>query len=464
MNPLALPPFQNPIAGSVACHPALLDLLSPYVGVLMVAFATSLCATPLLRALAVKHGIFDVPDLQRKNHAVPVAYLGGVGLFFAFAAAVVSATVFPLIGGLDSSAGGRPMIPFPLSILAGAAVVTITGLIDDVFGMRARVKIGGQLFAAAALAYDKIGIHLVGNALGAANIPWQELNAFSVLGQPLGYGLVYSAGTFVIALMVLGACNSVNLLDGLDGLASGIVAIAMTGFLLLALLTAARSGPTEGILLLQLRDPARIICCLAVIGAILGFLPYNFRPASIFMGDAGSLLLGYLSAATILLFSDTGGQALLMVTAALIVFALPITDSSLAIIRRRLRGVPIFAPDNQHLHHLLRRSGLSVRQSVLVMYAVGIAFAILGVGMVAAELQWRYVLVVFCLLYGSIIATAVKYGSLQHQLDLAARRSGEALLPPVSPLPEVPVQADLSTLVSVDPSPAPDGHATARGR
>ena len=430
MNPIATPPAFD-TAEAAWVPPGLLDVLSPYVGVLVVAFLVSVVATPLLRTLAVRNGIVDAPDLQRKNHAVPVAYLGGVAIFLGFAVAAIAVTAFPGIGGFGQggsarAAVSRPMVPFPLSILAGAAVVTITGLIDDVFGIRARVKVGGQLFAAAALAYENIGVHLIENGLGVLGVPYKELNAFSVLGAPLGEAIVYAAGTFLIAAMVLGACNSVNLLDGLDGLASGVVAIAMGGFLVLALITAARSDAGGGVLMLQLRDPVRIVCCLATIGAILGFLPYNFRPASIFMGDAGSLLLGYLCAATILLFSDTGSQALLMVTAALIVFAVPITDTSLAIIRRKLRGMPLFAPDNQHIHHLLRRSGLSVRKSVLVMYAAGVAFAALGVGMVVAELQWRYVLVVFCLLYGTIMATAFKYGSLQHQLDLQRSRPPEA--------------------------------------
>lgn len=436
MNPLKAPAITSTVEPSASAGASAADLLSPYIGVLLVAFLISLAATPILRSLAVRHGIVDVPDLQRKNHAAPVAYLGGVAIFLAFACSVILATAFPMISALGQPVGGRPMVPFPLSILAGAAVITITGLIDDVFGMRARVKISGQLFAAAALAYDNIGIHLVGNVLSGIGLPWQELNAIHVLGQPLGYAAVYCAGTFMIAVMVLGACNSVNLLDGLDGLASGIVAIAMVGFLTLAVLTAQRSGATEGLLMLQLRDPVRIVCCLAAIGAILGFLPYNFRPASIFMGDAGSLLLGYLCAATILLFSDTGGQALRLVTASLIVFALPITDSSLAILRRKLRGVPLFAPDSQHLHHLLRSSGLSVRQSVLVMYLAGVAFALLGVGLVAIELPWRYVLLVCFLVYGSILAAGLKYASIQHQRDVQLRDStatDNTLPPNVSP-------------------------------
>ncbi|BAM04397.1 glycosyltransferase family 4 protein [Phycisphaera mikurensis] len=396
----------------------LLDVLSPYVGVLVVAFLVTVVVTPWLRGLAVTHGIVDVPDLQRKNHALPVAYLGGVAIFLGFSIAAIAVTAFPAIGGFGQVREGRPPIPFPLSILAGAAVITITGLFDDVGTIRARVKVGGQLFAAAALAYENIGVHLAENAFGVIGLPWRELNAFSLFGSPLGDSLVYAGGTFLIAVMVLGACNSVNLLDGLDGLAAGVVAVAMTGFLVLSLIVASRAADPSGVLLLHLWDPVRIIMCLATIGAILGFLPYNFRPASIFMGDAGSLLLGYLAATSILLFSDTGAQSLLLVTAALIVFAVPITDTSLAIIRRKLRGMPLFAPDNQHIHHLLRQSGLSVRQSVLVMYAAGVGFALLGVGMVAAELQWRYILVVFCVLYGSIMATAFKYGSLQHSLDL----------------------------------------------
>ena len=318
------------------------------------------------------------------------------------------------LGLLEDPAGGENVIAFrafPLSILLGAAIITYTGLHDDVFGMRARVKVGGQLFAAAALTWDHIGIDFTTSVLG--------LFALAPSDQ-----VTYFLATFLVAIFVLGGCNAVNLIDGLDGLAAGIVAIAMAGFLIIALLM--HHEP-----MIAIDNCKRIVLCLAVIGAILGFLPYNFNPASIFMGDAGSLLLGFLSVTAILLFGDVGGWSLKLVTAALIVFAVPITDTSLAIIRRKLRGQPIMAPDNQHLHHLLRRAGLSVRQSVLVMYAAAILFGTVGVAMVGFELQWRYSLAIFCVIYGFIMVTAFKYGA--HCLALEQLHAQKPL--PSAPAP-----------------------------
>ncbi len=384
-------------AAAVGQEPALLEVINPYLPVFFVAFFVSIIATPIMRTLAIRNGIIDWPDLQRKAHLTPVAYLGGLGICLGWLAGVV---------GCYFLADGRA---FPIEIILGAAAITITGIFDDVYGIRARVKVGGQLFAAAALASVEltpgggaIGIQLMGSI-------------FSIIG--LGgapYWLIYVCGTMLIAFFVLGGCNAVNLIDGLDGLASGVVAIAVGGFLCIAGLVALdHMAASDTIGVLKLSDTARIVMCLAILGAIAGFLPYNFNPATIFMGDAGSLLLGYLSMTTILLFADTEVAALKIVTACLIVFALPITDTSLAMIRRKIRGQSMFAPDAQHLHHLLRKRGLSVKKAVLVMYLMAITFAVLGVSMIALDLRWRNVMVVFVVLYGFIMVTAFKVGQQQ---------------------------------------------------
>jgi UDP-GlcNAc:undecaprenyl-phosphate GlcNAc-1-phosphate transferase len=384
-------------------------VLSPYMGVFFVAFFVAIVATPVMQALARANGIIDWPDLRRKNHAREVAYLGGVAIFLGWLAGVAASYLLsPHINLLSS--GALRAQSFPLSIFIGAGVITITGLIDDVYGMRARTKVGGQLFAAAALTWDRVGIDLAESAMNLVGLSPPE-------------SVTYFVATFLVAIFVLGGCNAVNLIDGLDGLASGVVAIAMVGFLAIALLMADHAT-------VALDNSTRIVLCLATIGAILGFLPFNFNPASIFMGDAGSLLLGFLAVTAILLFGDIPGWSLKLVTASLIVFAVPITDTSLAIIRRKMRGQPIMAPDNQHLHHLLRRAGLSVRKSVLLMYAAALLFGALGVGIIALELQWRYSLAIFCVIYGFIMVTAFKYGAHCLALD---RRAQAPQGPPIAP-------------------------------
>jgi UDP-GlcNAc:undecaprenyl-phosphate GlcNAc-1-phosphate transferase len=399
-----------------AAHPVgLLQIIAPYMAVFFVAFLVSIVLTPLMRLLAVRNGVVDWPDLNRKNHLQPVAYLGGVAIFLGWLAGIALCFfVQPHNNSLLGIEAGY--VSFPLSIILGAAAITLTGLFDDVYGISPRVKIGGQLFAAAALASQDVGTRLVESSLAVVG--------FGTVPEPV----VYLLGTAVIATFVIGGCNALNLLDGLDGLAAGVAGIATTGFLVIAGLVALRSydAATDEGTLSMLNDPVRIVMCLAILGAILGFLPYNFNPATIFMGDAGSLLLGYLCVSTVLLFAETKGNGLLLVTAALIVFALPITDTLLAIFRRKIQGKPIFSPDSQHIHHLLRRSGLSVKQSVLTLYGVAILFAVIGCSMVAMQLRWRYLMAVFVVLFGFIVVTAFKYGQRQALLQNAADASAAA--------------------------------------
>jgi len=432
---------------AAAAEKGLLDLVNPFLPVFFAAFFASILATPVMRKLAVRNGIIDWPDLKRKAHLAPVAYLGGLGICIGWVVGV-AICFFPPI----SSA-------FPIEIILGAAAITITGLFDDIYGIRARVKVGGQLFAAAALA--SVTLTPGGDAIGVELMR----GVFGVVGFQPPATITYAAGTVVIAVFVLGGCNAVNLIDGLDGLASGVTAIATGGFLVIAAIVALGHINSPEVATLTLSDTARVVMCLAILGAIAGFLPYNFNPATIFMGDAGSLLLGYLAMTTILLFADTRGEALKIVTACLIVFALPITDTSLAIVRRKIRGQPIFAPDAQHIHHLLRKRGLSVKKAVLVMYTMGILFAALGVAMIALDLRWRNVLVVFVVLYGFIMVTAFKVG--QQQL-IREKLAEEAALGRVSAEPGVGPGLDGEDDSRPAEAPAPGeehaGHPHAKSR
>jgi len=406
----------------------LTNVIAPYMGVFFAAFFVSIIATPLMRMLAIRNGIVDLPDLKRKNHLEPVAYLGGVAIFLGWLIAIGLAYFLVREEDILGQTGFNPLRlvrsnPL-LSIMIGAGAITLTGLFDDIYGINPRVKIGGQLFAAAALANYNVGTQLIGlvfSIIGihALPLPWD----LPLVGADLLPMVNYILATALIAAMVLGGCNSMNLIDGLDGLSSGVTVIAGVGFLFIAAFVALHSPD-------PLKDPIRIVVCLAMIGAVLGFLPYNFNPASIFMGDTGSLLLGYLCVASILLYADAGGRSLLLVTAGLIVFAVPITDTSLAIFRRKMQGKPILSPDSQHIHHLLRRSGLSVKKSVGVIYLFAGMFAALGYTMVAMELRWRYVLAVFFVLYGFIVVTAYKYGrqyALLHPAD--GSKDDEMVLP-----------------------------------
>ncbi|XAM01211.1 MraY family glycosyltransferase [Phycisphaeraceae bacterium D3-23] len=389
----------SPVAPPTLAAAPSLDALMPMLAVLGIALAVSLILTPVMRRIALASGIVDWPDAKRKAHAKPVAYLGGVAIFLGWLAGVVYFILMlapDVFGAAVTLPEGVPEFPresFPLSIVAGALAILITGLFDDVYGISARVKIGGQLFAAAAIASEDVGTHLVDQTfllLGMAEI----LPAWAP----------YWLGTAAIAGLIIGGCNALNLVDGLDGLASGITGIAAIGLGIIAILFITTSGYADA----TPRGIIPLIMCLAMLGAVLGFLPYNFNPASIFMGDTGSLLLGYLTVTTILMFGDCRGWAPIMFSAGIVCFALPITDTALSIVRRKLQGRPIFAPDAMHIHHMLRRSGLSVKQAVLTMYTIAFVFAALGVTTTALRLPWKLAMALFVALVALIMVVGYR--------------------------------------------------------
>jgi len=372
------------------------QVLFEYWPVLMLAFGASVILTPLMRRLAIANGIVDLPDARRKAHAKPVAYLGGLSIFLGWLVGlcVFVALLFTKESGWLERVLGNNLTSITF-IALGATAIVITGLFDDVYGIRARVKIGGQLFAAAAIAQARAIDDLVQRSLDILHIQAPE-------------PIMQIIGTLMIAVLVVGCCNAMNLIDGLDGLSSGVTVIAMSGMLTICLIVLARYGQEEAILG-QLGIP--MLLAIATIGATLGFLIYNFNPASIFMGDTGSLLLGYLCVTTILFIGrldNNAGLAPLVFTGAVMCFSLPLTDTALAIIRRRLQGKPIFAPDAMHMHHMFRRSGLSVKQSVFAMYALGLIFAVSGVGLVALSVHWSISLAIFA----SVVIAIITIGFL----------------------------------------------------
>lgn len=395
-----------------------LDIFQGYIGVFIVAFLVTMLSTPLVRRMAISQNVIDRPDAARKLHSMPIAYLGGVAVFLGLMAGIFysyAAATFPFLMEFHPSEhrveGIIPQI-VPPWVALGMTVIVLVGLIDDVTGISPRVKLGGQLFAAAALAVGDIGVKVaagvltptLGHLLDNPELVYTLDLPFVIPlldASVISIDIIYWTGTAVIAAFVLGACNAANFIDGLDGLLTGTTSIATIGFLIIALgLAVVDDGPLDG---------PRVIICLAVLGACMGFLPHNFNPATIFLGDAGSLLLGYCAALMILSLGDTGKTSL--VAAGLIIYAIPIIDTMLAIIRRRLAGKRMSEPDADHLHHMLKRWA-GVKGAVLILYSIGIAFATMGVALSLVRARFVYAL---ALLFASYIAVyAIKIARRQH--------------------------------------------------
>jgi UDP-GlcNAc:undecaprenyl-phosphate GlcNAc-1-phosphate transferase len=410
-----LPNFDALSQADAPVHKVFIDaveMLNVFAPVFIAGFLITLAATPVVRRLALIVGVIDTPDAHRKHHKAPVAYLGGLAVFMGFMAAMLVSSVAIDFESVD-------LAPVPISILVGATTIALTGLADDIWKWDARLKIAGQLVAAAALAYSNIGIGAVTGFLqpfvGAANEELFHVGSTVIFNSTLYYWV----GTAFLGFVIIGGCNAANLIDGLDGLLTGTTAIMSSGFLAISLLLAST---------VMVEDPStsfvgvRVALSLALLGCMLGFLPWNFNPAVIFLGDCGSLLIGYLCVTTILLFGEQGAPSL--VVAGFIIFGLPITDTTLAIIRRKVAGVPMSTPDAQHIHHQVKRLFGSVKKSVFALYGLTLIFTFIGVAIASVLLLTETrVLVVYSIgiaFFGFVISVAVKIALIQRaQSELA---------------------------------------------
>ncbi len=310
------------------------QFIAKYLAALAAAALVTLVLTPLVRRLALARGLVDLPD-QRRVHTRPVPRLGGVAVFAGFHAAAAVVFLPPwkeFTGTLD--------LAWWLKFLALSALITGVGVVDDVRGIRPWIKLAGQI-AAAVLAY------FCGMRFGIA------------LGVPLPAALDLAMTVF----WILAITNAFNLIDGMDGLAAGLALIAALGM-------------AGGLLLRHL--PADVLVLLGLMGACAGFLRYNFHPASIFLGDSGSMFLGF-SLAVIALSSSSKGAAMASIGVPLLAVGVPLFDTLLAIWRRFVRGLlaggrkpGIMQADMEHLHHRLSKSGMSQRRVATVLYVLGI--------------------------------------------------------------------------------------------
>ena len=302
--------------------------------------------------MAQRTGAMDAPN-ARKVHKKPIPRIGGLGIYAGFMAAIIF--TLPKYG-LDAE-----MFKETCGLIFSGTLIVALGLVDDYKNLPAKLKLLGQIGAAAVLVllFD-VRINFVTDPFG----DYLYLDNFAIP---------------VTMFWLVGLTNTVNLIDGLDGLAAGVAAIASFTILLIAL--------EQNFILVA-------VLTAALAGAAVGFLKYNFNPAKIFMGDTGSMFLGFMLAG----ISVTGAVKSVAAIALIVpIFALglPILDTAFAIVRRVRGGVPIFKPDKGHLHHRLLNAGFTQRQAVLLMYIVSALFGLSAIALTAVSSQIAVLILLF---------------------------------------------------------------------
>jgi UDP-GlcNAc:undecaprenyl-phosphate GlcNAc-1-phosphate transferase len=305
---------------------------------LAAALVVGLVVTPVVRHFAHGLDLLDQPG-GRKIHQVPIPRLGGVAMALAFGIAIALAMLASAdFGRIGSQQPNR--IP---AIIAAVSLLFVVGIVDDTRGMRALVKLAFQILAAV-LAWS------LGLSIERFHLPWGVVE-LGALALP------------ITVVWIVGVINAVNLIDGLDGLASGVALTVLGAFGLLA--------AADGV------DPTLLVVGASV-GAAIGFLAYNLHPASIIMGDTGSMFLGFIVAAVGVSLTQDGVSPVAP-WVPIVALGLPIVDTAWAVIRRTVRGNALFAADRGHIHHQLLRRGLSQRDAMLILTAASAALAILAV-------------------------------------------------------------------------------------
>lgn len=299
-----------------------------FTAAIIVCFILTVLLTPIIKKIAIKIGAVDWPN-ERKVHRKAMPRLGGLAIYCSFLIGVV---IF-----LDDL---TPILP----ILTGSFIIVTVGLLDDMMQLSAKVKFTGQLVAALVTVYQGIRIEFI-------TLPFGERLEFDVFAIP------------ITIIWIIAITNAINLIDGLDGLAAGISSIALL---------------TISILAIVMGDSISALLGMMLLGSTLGFLVFNFYPARIFMGDTGSLFLGYMLSvlAIIGLYKHVTVSSLIV---PIIILGIPIVDTTFAIIRRIIHKKPIMKPDKFHLHHSIIRLGFTHRQTVIILYMMSGLFSLAAV-------------------------------------------------------------------------------------
>lgn len=345
------------------------EVLKQIFPMVLIPFLFVLCIVPFIKKIAIHVDALDYPN-ERKVHTKPMPRLGGLAIFFGF-----------LLGYMIYGTHSSQMN----SVLIGSFVVLLTGIMDDIKPLKPSVKFLGQLIAACILVFY-------------GNFVISELSAF---------GLVLHTGAFgplLTLFFILGCINCMNLIDGLDGLASGISSIY---FLTIGIIAT-----------MQGRFELDFLLTFIMLGSTLGFLVHNFSPATIFMGDSGSMFLGFIIAVIALLgFKNVTLSSFFI---PLLLLAIPILDTLFAIVRRTLKGESISTPDRFHIHHQLLNRNFTQKQTVLIIYAINLLFAFASIVYVLKDAILGYVIygILLVLIGIFVMKTNVVFEHKEHKKNL----------------------------------------------
>lgn len=330
--------------------------LDKVILILVITFIFTTLLTPFIIKIAEHIGAIDIPN-ERKVHTKPMPRLGGLAIFLGF-----------LLGYILFGNKSIEMI----SILIGGFIIILVGIFDDIKPLKPKYKFIGQLMGASiAVFYGNIVLD---------NLSFFGLNIdFNLLKYP------------ITLFFILGAINCINLIDGLDGLASGVSSIYFLTIGIIAFITNMLGG-------------LDVILSFVMLGSTLGFLVHNFNPAKIYLGDSGSMFLGYIISIIALLgFKNVTLTSLIV---PLLILAIPIFDTLFAIIRRLVNKQPINEPDRQHLHHQLLNMHMSHKKTVIIIYIVNLVFAVISI-IYALKLS-EYAIVIYILLLILLVIFVLK--------------------------------------------------------
>jgi UDP-GlcNAc:undecaprenyl-phosphate GlcNAc-1-phosphate transferase len=350
----------------------------------LIACVSSLAIAPLTIKLAFRVGAIDIPKDERKIHNKPMPRIGGISFILAF----LISTVFVLLScKIDHSINyvGTNLLGF----YAGALIIAIIGLIDDIKSIKPWMKLIGQVLAA-------LCVIVSGITIGYINIPFINL-----------FGLHQIVSIIITLFWIVGVTNAINLIDGLDGLATGVSAISTISLLVIFLLNGAPAIP--------------IILVAALIGGLIGFLPYNFNPAKTFMGDAGSNFLGF-TLATISMMGFAKTYTAMAIVLPVIILALPIFDTLYAMVRRIISGRSIMQADRGHLHHKLIDAGLTQKQAVIILYAVTALLGVFAVVLVESSV-WKAIMFAMIIAVLSVLGSRNIFGVRKKELEAKNEQS-----------------------------------------